>query len=168
MDHLVLQRIGILDIANGTRRARDQRRDALIALAAEPYRPFDRGILADLVLPFRAHLREIVGEDERCPGTVGTVDYRDACVGQLQAGIEFGDRGIIPLGDLPQIDVGDGWAVEGHLPRLNAEQVYHHHLAADDRRKLYETGLLELLRLQRHVGSAEIDRFGLDLGNTTA
>src|SRR6185437_190692 len=74
---LVLQRIGVFDIADGAGRPRRQRRDALIALAADARRPLDRGVLADLALELGAHLREIVGENEVGARAVGAVERRD-------------------------------------------------------------------------------------------
>src|SRR5262249_42682110 len=143
VDQLVLQRIGVFDIADRAGRPRCQRRDAFISLAAETYWPFDRGALADLVLPFWAYLREIVSKDEGSPGPVRTVYHGNRRVGQLQAWIELPNRGITPFSDLSQIDVGDGRPVERHLARLNLRKIHDHDLGADDWRELGEAGLLE-------------------------
>ena len=52
--------------------------------------------------------------------------------------------------------------------RRDAFDVHDGHDAADDRRKLHESRGLEVLRLQRHVGRAEVDGLGLDLGDAAA
>src|ERR1700724_2129673 len=61
---LVLQSVGVLDVADGAVDASGVGGDALVALAAHPGRPGHGGVLAHLLLPLRAHLGEVVSEDE--------------------------------------------------------------------------------------------------------
>src|SRR5581483_7480335 len=89
--------------------------DALVAFAADAGRPLERGVLADLALPLRAYLAQIVREDEGRARAVRAIDDGDRLVGQLQLRIERGDLRVVPLGDLAEIDVGEQRAGEFHL-----------------------------------------------------
>ena len=144
------------------------RRDAFVALAAHAFGPRHRGAGADLLLPFRADLRQVVGPDERRARAVRATDDRDQLVGQLDARIEIGDRLLVPLLDLAEVDVGEHGSRELHRAGRDAFDVHDRHDAADDRRKLHEAGGLQVLGLERHVGRAEVDGLGLDLGDAAA
>src|SRR3546814_1168243 len=62
--HLVLQRIGQLDVADRAFDLLHVRRHALVALAADAVGPLHRLAFADRVLPRRADLGQVVGEVE--------------------------------------------------------------------------------------------------------
>ena len=168
MRELVLLRIRVLDVADRTGYALQEGRHAFVALATEAADPFHRRAFTDLRLPLRAHLGEVVGEDEGGPGAVGTVHRRDGLVGQLEARIQVRDGGVVPLLDLAEVDVGEQRAGQLELAGLDAGNVHHGNHAADDRRELDEAVLGELLRLERHVARAEVDGLGLDLLDTGA
>jgi len=65
------------------------------------------------------------------------------------------------------VDLGQNFASELHVARLDALQVHHRHDSANDRRELLQATFRELLGGQRHVRSTEIDRLGGDLANAT-
>src|SRR5436309_909011 len=80
---------------------------AFVALGANARRPFDRGAGADLGLPFGVRLRQIIGEVEGGARTVGAAHHGDGITRQLQLRIELGDRRVVPLLDLAEIDVAE-------------------------------------------------------------
>ena len=165
---LVLQRVGVLDVADGAVDAAGVRGHALVALAADAGGPVHRGLLAHLGLPVRAHLGEVVGEDEGGAGAVGAVDDGDRPVGQGDARVELLDGGVVPLGDLAQVDVGEDGAGELELAGRDPLDVHHRHHAAHDHRELHQAGLVQLGGLERLVGGAEVDGLGLDLLDAAA
>ena len=57
----------------------------------------------------------LVGEDEGGARTVGAAHHGDGVARQLQLRIEFGDRGIVPLLDLAEIDIGQDFTRELEL-----------------------------------------------------
>src|SRR5690606_38753757 len=107
---------------------------------------------------------EVVG-GARTVGAVHDVDFRR---GQRDAGVEAGDRRIVPGIDHAQVDVGDNRSGQAQLAAADAFDVHHRHDAADGRRELDEAGFGEFIAGQRLVGGAEIDGAGLDLGDAAA
>ena len=160
---LVLLGIGVFDVTDRILGLADIAGDAFVALGANASRPFDRGAGTDLGFPVGADLREIVGEVEGGARTVGAANDGDGVGRQLQLRIELGDRRIIPFGDLAEIDVGQRFAVEHQFAGLDAFEIHHRNDRAHDHRPLHQAVLLELLNLQRHIGSAERHGLGLDL-----
>ena len=71
--------------------------------------------------------------------------------------------GIVPLGDLAEIDVGECRTVDMKVARLDAVEIDDRHDAAHHHRPLCKAGLFEFRRLQRRVGGAECHGLGLDL-----
>src|SRR5690606_15277068 len=92
----------------------------------------------------------------------------DAQVGQGQAGVEGGDGRVVPGGDLAQVDVGQGRAVQAQLVGGDARHVEGRYDAAHHRGELHQLALRKVLRLQRRVGRTEIHGVGLDLGDAAA
>ena len=89
-------------------------------------------------------------------------------IGQLQAGIEIGDRLVVPFLDLAEVDVGQHRAGELERARRDAFDVDDGHDAADDRRELHQARGLQVVGLERHVGGAEVDGLRLDLRDPAA
>ena len=160
---LVLLGVGIFDVADRVLGLADIAGNAFIALGADAGRPFDRGAGAGLGLPFGVRLREIVGEVEGGARTVGAAHHGDGVGRQLQLRIELGDRGIVPLLDLAEIDVAEHFARQHQFARLDAFEVHDRHDRAHHHRPLHQAVLLELLVLERRVGGAEGHGLGLDL-----
>ena len=121
--------------------------DALVTLGADAGRPFHRGVGADLGLPLRAGLREIIREDERRAGTIRAVDDRDRIGRESCLGIELLDCRIVPALDFAQEHPGKRRSVEDELARRDAFEIDHRDHAAHHRGKLRETVLVELVRL---------------------
>ena len=163
VSHLVLLGVGIFHIANRTGQTLDEGGHALVALAAETNRPLRRGAGTDLGLPLVIDLGQVVGEDEGGAGTIGATDHADVGSGQRQLGIQVGNRFVIPLGDLAQIDVGQHGAGQLQLTRLDAGQIDHRHNPADHRGELLQAVLFQVFDRKRHVGSTEIHGLGGDL-----
>src|SRR5690606_34726815 len=113
--HLVGQGIGQLDVADGAADLPDVGSHALVALAADAGRPAHRGAFADLLLPLRRNLGQVIDEVEGGAGTVRAVHDGDAQVGQGQAGVEGGDGRVVPLADPAQVDVGQDLSVQAQL-----------------------------------------------------
>ena len=173
VDHLgigqvVLLGISIFDITERTDGLRRIIGDAFAALGADADRPLDRGVGADFGTPIRAHLGQIVGPDEGGARTVGAVHDGDGGVRQADAGIELGDRRIVPLGDLAEEDLGNGRSVERHFARFDAGQVEDRNHGAVDHRKLHEAILGDVFRRHRLVAGAEGDGLGDDLLDAAA
>ncbi len=78
--HLVLRGVDQLDVAEGAGRLLDLAGDAFIALGAEAGGPFDGGIGADLGLPVRADLAQVIGEDVGGAAAIGAMDDDDVGV----------------------------------------------------------------------------------------
>ena len=98
---------------------------------------------------------------ERCTTAI-------ACFGSLAFGIELGDRRIVPVLDLAQEDLGERRAVERDVAALDAFEIDDRHDAAHHGRELDDADLVELFRLQRHVGGAEGHGLGADLLDAAA
>src|SRR5690606_35236318 len=71
--HVVLQRVGELDVADRAFDLLHVRGDALVALAADAVGPLHRLAFADGRLPGRADLGQVVGEVEGGAGAVGAL-----------------------------------------------------------------------------------------------
>ena len=87
---------------------------------------------------------------------------------KLQAGVKLGYRRVIPLLDLAQINIGQHGARDFHLARFDSLDVDDGDHAAHDHRPLHQAFLGQFVRFKRHVGRAEINRFGLDLLDAAA
>src|SRR5690606_221324 len=122
--------------------------DAFVALAADTGRPLHRSAFADLFLPLRADLGQVVDEIEGGTGTVGTVDDGDLPRRQLEASVERGDPWIVPLPYLAQEYVGEQGTVELQRARLDARNVHHRDDATDHRRELDQAGFGKGLGLE--------------------
>src|SRR5437879_13812631 len=94
------------------------------------------------------------------------MEDHDSLIRQLGAGIELGDRRVVPLLDLAEIDLGKRRAVDHEVARLDAFEVDDRHDAAHHHRELHQTVLFKLVALKRRVARPE--RYGLGLYLLTA
>src|SRR5207253_2231972 len=74
---VVRLRVGDIDVADGTRRLPDRRRDAGATARTGSRRPVDSDAVTGARLPGGADAREVVREVERRAGVVRAVDDRD-------------------------------------------------------------------------------------------
>ncbi len=89
--------------------------------------------------------------------------HGDRGVRQAQAGIQRLDARIVPALDLAHENVGQHFAVEVHVAHHQSRHVHDRHHAAHDHGELHQPGLVQLGRLERSVGSTEVDGLRLDL-----
>src|SRR3954451_877222 len=169
---LVLQRVGLLDIADRALRLLHAAGDAVVALRAGAGRPLDRLVGARAALPrgrvVRQERREVRGRAR----LVRPVADGDRVARQLHAGVLAGDLGVVPLLDLAEEDVGDGLAVELEA-LVDAVDVVGDGDRAEDRRDVDGIAALllggrDLVVLHRRVGGAELDGPGAELGDAAA
>ena len=166
---LVLLGIGIFDVADRALGLADVVGDAFVALGADADRPLDRGVGADLGLPVRADLRRgsrskmkvVPDPSERCTTTIG-------CAGSLADGLSLAIAGSFQVLISPRKILASVGPSRVTIARLDAVEVDDRHDAAHHGRELHQARLLELLRLQRHVGGAEGHGLGLDLLDAAA
>ena len=111
--HVADRAVGALDRGCDTR--------VLGGSGADRERRLGRG--ADLALERRADRRQVAREDEAVTGAIAAVDRRDLRRGQVGAGIERLDLGIVPGRDRSQVDVGDHGP--GQVQDPNDGGVYH-------------------------------------------
>ena len=142
--------------------------DTLVALAPDAGWPGDRGALADLLFPLRADLRQVIDPIEGRARSIGAVHHCDREVRELHPWIEGGHRGVVPLLDFAQIDVGEQWPAETKLSGLHTLDIHNRNDPADHEWKLREADFPELVGRERRVGRAEIDGRGLDLRDATS
>src|SRR4051795_8044362 len=101
---VVLERVGLLDVAERAVVLLHACGDAVVALGACADRPLDGLVDARAVRPLRA-VRAQVGEEQlRGAGLVGAVADGDVLVGQAGAGVLAADLGVVPLLDLAEED----------------------------------------------------------------
>src|SRR6058998_1808486 len=98
----------------------------------------------------------------------GAAHHGDRRIRQRDASVQGSDGRIVPLGDLAEIDVAEHVTSELDLAGLDALDVDHRHHAADHGGELQQAVLAQVIVLQRHVGSTEVDRLGLDLADAGA
>src|SRR5205807_1680441 len=158
--HLVFLGIRVLDVADRALDPLHVRSDALIALAAHAFRPGDRGAGANLLFPFGADLGKVIGPDEGRARAVRAAHHGDRIGRQLEARIQVGNRLVVPVLDLAEEDVGQNRTREFKLAGGDALEIDYRNYAADDRRKLHQAGLLQIVGLEWHVGGAEVDGLG--------
>jgi hypothetical protein len=91
-----------------------------------------------------------------------------AASGSVHAGVQRLDGGVVPLGDLAQVDVAQHLAAQLQLARGNALDVDHRHHATDHGGELHQALFGQVFVLQRRVGGAEVHRLGLDLAHAGA
>ena len=165
MRDLVALGVGILNIADRTLDAGDVGGDAFVALAAHrrSRRPLDRGALAHGLGPGRADLVQIVGENKGRARPVGAVRHRDRLVGQLLAGVQRGELGVVPVADGAHEHLGQHFAVHAQFTRLEAFEVDHRHHAPENNGELHHAVLVQVGARQGCVGRAEGHRLGADL-----
>ncbi|MCY1515388.1 hypothetical protein D9M68_499720 [compost metagenome] len=166
--HLVLLDVGVLDVADRVGQAVHESGDAFVALATRAGGPVHGRAFADLALPLGVDLAQVVGEQEAGARTVGAANRGDGGVRQGQRTVQCLDGGIVPLGDLAQVDVAQHLAVELQLARLDAGDVDHGDHAADDGGELHQALGLQFVVLQGRVRRAEIDGLGFDLLQASA
>src|ERR1700722_2016805 len=163
IDELVLQRIGVLDVADRPFGLAHVVGDTLVAFGADTVRPFPRSRRADLRFPIRTDLAEIGGEVECRARAVRAMDHSDGLCGQVNAGIEFLDRGIVPGLHRAEKDGGDGRTVEDEFAGLESFDIHYRDDSTHHHRELHQTELIEFGSLKRSIGGAESNGLGLDL-----
>ncbi len=166
--HVVLRRVGELDVADGAGGLLDEGGDAVVALAAEACRPLHRIAGPDLLLEGWADHRKIGGEQEAGARAVGAMHHGDREVRQTDAGVQGGDLGIVPPADGAHEDGRQHLPAQVNLAGRHALQVHDRHDAAHHGGELEEPGLGQLLGLQGLVRSPEVDGLGLDLLDAAA
>ena len=114
------------------------------------------------------HAAQVVGEVKGGSRSVSTTNRCDGSVRQRQARVERFERGVVPTGDLAQVNIAQCLAVKLHLSRGNALDVDHRNGSANHGRKLNLAFRFQNLVCQRHVRSAKIHSLGIDLLDTTA
>src|SRR5690606_14537069 len=128
---LVLLGVGVFDVADRVLQLADVGGDAFVALAALAHGPLDRLAFADRGLPLGRDLGQVIGPAEGGARAVGAVDHHDIAVRQAEARVQGGDRRVVPLLDLAQVDVGQQGAGQAQLPGLDAVDIDHGHRATD-------------------------------------
>src|SRR5919199_1767092 len=135
---LVLQGVGLLDVADGALGLLDAAGDAVIALRAGAGRPLDLLVDARAALPGRRVVGEELREVLRRAGRVGAVAHRDVVARQLHAVEVVGDR--------------HGAEDGRHVDRIAALLL----------------GGRDLVVLHRRVGGAEVDGARAELRDAAA
>ena len=92
----------------------------------------------------------------------------DRLLRQLGLRVELDDGRVVPSLHFAQEYLAERRPIERDVAALEALEVDHRHHAAHDGRELDDTDLLELIRLQRHVGGAEGHGAGGDLLDAAA
>src|SRR5215211_2490921 len=168
---VVLERVGLLDVADRALVLLDARGDAVVALGAGARRPLDRLVDADVLLPLRRISGEEGREELRRTRFIRAVADRDVRVRDLYALVLSRDRRVVPLLDLAEEDVGNRRPVElealgdpGDVVR-DGDGARH---GGDVDRGALLRGRLDLVIVHGRVGGAEVDRAGGELGNAAA
>jgi hypothetical protein len=99
---LVLLRVRVFDVADRAVDLLHVRGDAFVALAADARGPLDRGAFADGGLELGAHLREVVGPDERRSRAVRAMHDGDRVGGSFTPGLSFAIAGSFHFVILPR------------------------------------------------------------------
>src|SRR3954469_10332688 len=164
----VRERVGLLDVADRAVVLLDAGGHPVVALGAGARRPLDRLVDARAVLPLGRVGGEERGEQLGRARLVGAVADGDLAAREVRVGVALGDRGVVPLRDLAEEDVGDGLAVELEA-LVDALDVVGHGDRAEHARDVDRVALLlggrDLLVLHRGVGGAEVDGAGGELGD---
>src|SRR5947209_13253207 len=104
------------------------------ALRGLAYRPLRRRTTSNLPAKFCAHLREILRKNVVAALAARTINHMNRSIRKANAWIELRERGIIPVLDMPQIDLRQRLAGEPQM-RI-AEKVVNGNNADDDYRQL--------------------------------
>ena len=94
--------------------------------------------------------------------------YDDRLRGKFHIGVQLLDRGIVPRLDFAEEDLGERVAIKRQFVGLDAIEVDHGNVTADDRRELHQSALSDFLGRKRHIGSAEGHGLGFDLLDAAA
>src|SRR3954451_13095663 len=161
----VLQRVGLLDVADRAVGLLDRGGDAVVALGAGARRPLDVLVDPRPALP----LRRVVGQElrEALRGARGVGSVHDGDLGRRQLDVRvLGlDRRVVPALDLAQVDVAQRLAVELQAA-LDAAQVVGRRDRAERERDLDGRALLDgglVLVGQRRVRAGEVHGAGGEL-----
>ena len=131
--------------------------------------PLHRGSGTDLALEISADLGKEVRKDEGRSAAFRTIDRQNRIVRKVDAGIVFGNAGVVPAGDLTQVDVCDH--VTGEVEFLvHSRNVVDRNDSAENRRQSdhLDFGRRQLLIGHGDVAGTEIDRAFSDLPDTAA
>ena len=85
--------------------------------------------------------------------------------GNFDTGVGGNDFRVVPGLDFAEKDLGQGFPRQLDLDVFQAFDVHHRHNAADHSRELEQTIFVQVFRFQGGIGSAELNRAGLDLAN---
>src|SRR5207302_6056377 len=105
--------------------------NAFISLLTNSRGPLDCCTSTNLPLEVRADFGQKIRKDEGCSAAFGTVDRQNLIVGKIDSGIVFGDAGVVPGGDLAQVDVCDYVAGEVEFFTHSRDVVDRNHCAQD-------------------------------------
>ena len=150
-------------VADRPGRVRDRRRRRpAFPLAPDAGRPVHRLSDAELRLPGGADRREVVGEVVGRARVAGAVDGRDLQVRDRRLRIEGLDRGVVPVRDRAHVDLRDHVAGEPQVGSRGHRQPGNVVVdsGAGERPRDLDAAVArgELIRGQRRVGGAEVDR----------
>jgi conjugative relaxase-like TrwC/TraI family protein len=163
--------VGLLDVADGERGAVHLGGHPGIALVSFPDRPAGRLAGADLGCPGRVDAGQVVGEDVGGAAAVGTVHDGDPRVREGQARVKRGDGGVVPVGDLPEVDLGEHRAGQVQPGACREGQVVGDAFAAQVDRDLGDRSAFgggQFTGIHGHVGGAEVDLLRADRGDARA
>src|SRR5207247_7969738 len=124
----------------------------------------DARVSADLALPLRTYRGEVIGERVRRAGAVRAVDRGDLRGGQVELRVQLLDRGGVPGGDLPEIDVRDDRPVQTQPPVQTRQVVRNRHAGECPRNDDATVAGSELVRREWRVRGAEVHGPRRDLG----
>src|SRR4030095_10203809 len=173
VDHLgkdqpVLLGVSVLDISDRSLGVGDIIRNAFVTFGANPNRPLHRGVDADLRLPIRAHIGQVVHKVVGSARTVRTVHDRDRLTWQLRTRIKLLDRWIVPGLDFAEEDLGECRTIDGEFARLDAFEIDDRNYGTHDGGKLCKADLVKLFTFKRRVAGTKGDRLVSDLLNAAA
>jgi len=127
--------------------------------------PVHSRAFADLALPLGADLAQVVGEDEAGARAIGATHHGNRRIRQGQARVQRLDGGVIPVGDLAQVDVSQHSARQLQLAGGQTLDVDHGHHTTNHGGELHQALGLEVIVAQRGIGRTEIHGLGFDLAD---
>jgi hypothetical protein len=93
--------------------------------------PCDRDPEARGILPGLGRKRQILGENEGVASRLGAADRDGVLMRQRHAGVEGGDRPVVPAADSAGVDAGERRAVEFQILIVEARKVVVDGLGGD-------------------------------------
>ena len=155
--------VGILNITNRVGQTVHECGHAFIAFSTCTDGPVNGCALTHFRFPLGMNAAEVVGEVKGGARAICATHDCDFSVRQRQSGVQGLDGGIVPFGDLAEVNITQHLAVKFHLARSDTFDVDDRHGATDDGGELKLPLLLQIFVSQRHVGGTKVHRFGIDL-----